>query len=172
MINQNIVIYLPSFIAYIGKDYPLQLPIQVQSVVQVTEQSERYGIYDAEDWHSLLPPKHGYVALGPNHREFGVSMYHQLHCLNTLRIASIHNNTEFGHISHCLDYLRQAILCQADTTLEESEVDVRPDGVLDSGATGLGVTHICRDWTQIRRFVETNIEQRTKGASTNTSSQM
>ena len=126
----------------------------------MTEETEYFGIHNKDDWLSLFPKDHGYVSIGPDNRFFAVSMFHQLHCLNTLRVAAIRNNTEFGHITHCLNYLRQAILCQADVTLEESEVDTRPDGMLDTGATGVGVAHVCRDWTQVRQFVEKNYYER------------
>lgn len=43
------------------------------------------------------------------------------------------------HMAHCFDYLRQSILCSADTTLE---------GYSDLGG-GFGVTHQCKDYDEV-----------------------
>jgi hypothetical protein len=52
-------------------------------------------------------------------------MYHQLHCLGFLRLvrerpSSIRFETqeEKEHAIYCLSYLRQMVLCHADSTLE------------------------------------------------------
>lgn len=44
------------------------------------------------------------------------------------------------HLAHCFDYIRQGIMCAADTTLEWS---VTHPGAL---VTGWGIAHQCRDW--------------------------
>ena len=46
------------------------------------------------------------------------------------------------HIQHCLDYLRQSLMCHGDTTLE-------PDDVGINGAHGFGIQHVCKSWTQV-----------------------
>jgi hypothetical protein len=58
------------------------------------------------------------------------------------------------HADHCLNYLRQTILCAADMTLE-------PELVLGSGhvGQGVGVTHVCRDWTKAYDFVMENTRE-------------
>lgn len=47
-----------------------------------------------------------------------------------------------GHIGHCFDYLRQAIMCAADTTLEWAIPNKASVRTVD----GWGVTHDCRSW--------------------------
>jgi hypothetical protein len=42
------------------------------------------------------------------------------------------------HRDHCLDYIRQAIMCHGDATFET----INDQGVLD----GMGGTHVCRDF--------------------------
>lgn len=46
------------------------------------------------------------------------------------------------HFNHCVDYLRQTLLCHADTTLEGQDPtqQLRPD------SSGLGVEHTCRNY--------------------------
>jgi Mycotoxin biosynthesis protein UstYa len=68
-------------------------------------------------------------------RPAGMAMFHQLHCLAGLRsaIQQLQDGKEIGydiesdvsdhagHWPHCLDYLRQVLLCYADGTVETSE---------------------------------------------------
>lgn len=110
---------------------------------------------------------------GEETRSYGVSMFHQLHCLEMLRGAihkRQHESHQHGsravardrleapehvlkadkpmsleeHLDHCLDYLSQAAMCSADDTLEPSF-----DGVLETGEKvividGVGTYHQCK----------------------------
>lgn len=55
------------------------------------------------------------------------------------------------HARHCFDYLRQALMCAADNTIEPGNSTVH-------GVTGIGAVHQCRDydrlvtWTEERRL--------------------
>ena len=55
------------------------------------------------------------------------------------------------HMVHCLDYLRQALQCHADTNLEYRVVS--GSGTGDVGFTGYG-EHKCRDFERVFRFAE------------------
>lgn len=86
-------------------------------------------------------------------------MFHQLHCLYTLRRAyySRHSNDslqEFDlgkdravHIAHCFDYLQQGLTCSADTTVE-------PAVSQDHEFIGAGIWRRCRDFEALKAFVE------------------
>ncbi len=52
------------------------------------------------------------------------------------------------HTVHCLDYIRQALQCHADTNLE-----YRVSGTGDAAFTGYSV-HECRDFDRVFRFAE------------------
>ena len=60
------------------------------------------------------------------------------------------------HAGHCLEYLRQALICAADSTIE-------PGNTTTKHVTGLGVMHECRDfdglvaWTQERRLMDDDL---------------
>jgi hypothetical protein len=54
-----------------------------------------------------------------------------------------------SHIRHCIDLLRQGLMCNADTTLELKE-----EGV--NGVHGFGVLHQCKDWTQLLSLIGEN----------------
>ncbi|KAI0698034.1 hypothetical protein BC835DRAFT_1269619 [Cytidiella melzeri] len=150
---------------------------------------EVYGLYADEDWKSLFPGGDGtsFLTLGTlptesekesftsewNQNVFAIGMYHQLHCLDALRTSYVGakdrtlsftaNWTMFDHhVNHCLNYMRQMVLCSADTTLIHT-AEIKSEsmgGVTRYEAQSLGTMHRCRDWTQVRRFVEKNRELR------------
>ena len=131
-------------------------------------------------WTSLMPPNEGFVLVqdpekydlpqGKNSTSgkgslYDVSAFHQLHCLTKIREhVSLLNFALDGHVDeasrekllkpqmrhmdHCFDYLRQGIMCAGDTTLEWPKEGSK--GVVD----GWGVTHQCRNWDDIVKFVE------------------
>ncbi|KAG1882216.1 hypothetical protein F4604DRAFT_1577633 [Suillus subluteus] len=139
---------------YIGDDHPIELPLDLEIVALTFEDSKYYstsGLTAWSEWNLLdhFPEGHGFVRLGPNGRLFGVSMFHQIHCLQMIRLALINGPND--HSGHCLNFLRQAILCNSDTTLDP----VYTNGST-AGSDGLGVTHICRDWSQLYAYIEEN----------------
>lgn len=55
------------------------------------------------------------------------------------------------HTGHCFDYLRQALICAADMTLEwAAEV---PPGHMPFTVDGWGITHQCRNWNEVIGWV-------------------
>lgn len=60
------------------------------------------------------------------------------------------------HARHCFDYLRQALICAADSTME-------PGNMTTKRVTGFGAVHKCRDydglvaWTEERRLKSGNV---------------
>jgi hypothetical protein len=90
-------------------------------------------------WHELFTPNGGYINVREKNQtrhDYGISMYHQLHCLQMIRTAiqdlqsqigeqsQNHNNMHHDrsqalndhpgpmHWLHCLDYLRQVSIRQ------------------------------------------------------------
>ncbi|KAF9527832.1 hypothetical protein CPB83DRAFT_855692 [Crepidotus variabilis] len=119
----------------------------------VFEDNEHYGIHAVDEWETLTPSGHGWVVLGAERRAYAVSMYHQLHCLDGMRydltqskIGKQPTKQILGHANHCYNYLRQELLCHSDLTLERAGANV----------TGSKVSHVCRDWVQIRDYMEKN----------------
>ncbi|KAI0399175.1 hypothetical protein F4802DRAFT_590783 [Xylaria palmicola] len=75
-----------------------------------------------------------------------MSVFHQLHCLSYIvdnyqrGYAGTNLTEEIAHHSaHCFDYLRQSIMCAADTNLE-GETDAGP---------GWGSVHQCADYDAV-----------------------
>ncbi|KAF5364829.1 hypothetical protein D9758_009361 [Tetrapyrgos nigripes] len=116
------------------------------------------GSQSVAEWNALHPEGQGSIYLGESARVNGelqtlyhISMFHQLQCLNHLRL---YGNDQPARTGYCVNYLLQAFMCFADTTLEEGGVGAkRADGRVTALANN---THICRDWNQLYDFVAEN----------------
>ncbi|ETS88116.1 hypothetical protein PFICI_01944 [Pestalotiopsis fici W106-1] len=133
--------------------------------------SHEYDIY----WKNTRPPNGGYFAwldeTGTRRRD-GISMFHQLHCLVMLREAmqglgeeiqslkamrrdtahedhAMHTEHDDLHWLHCFDYLRQAILCNADSTFEPHLMNSNGKDIVD----GM-IERDCKDWSLLYKASE------------------
>lgn len=59
------------------------------------------------------------------------------------------------HMGHCFDYLRQALMCAGDTTLESAQR--LPNGEWLPTVDGWGIIHQCRSWEEA---IEWTLEHR------------
>ena len=120
-------------------------------------------------WDSLFPESKGFVwheDISPE--PSALVVYHNLHCLDSLRgmyyaaldgklskERSEHSQhlLESEHIRHCLDYIRQSIICSADTNLEPVDMEeLKKTG--DVKVTGWGFSRTCRDINNVRAWAE------------------
>jgi hypothetical protein len=148
-------------VAYLEGDRPRELPIKVRTIqAAFHDDPDHYGMEGfaaTAEWNAIRPPGAGFVFLGEEHYAFGVSMWHQMHCLNHIRAALVNGDDGSDHTKHCFHYLRQGILCAADTTLEPGGTSrMLKNG--DKVATGVGTQHTCRDWRQVHDWLETQHE--------------
>ena len=145
--------------AWVGDDYPEHLPLPASDpVALIMEESIHYSVLDphaTEIWASSSPKGFGFARLGPENRAFGVSMFHQYHCLRRIRagLAGDYSPATEAHITHCLNYLRQMILCSPDLTLEPPDALDR-----DFDVKRMGAVHVCNDWRQLYDEMATNWE--------------
>lgn len=100
----------------------------------------------------------GFVRLGPRGRLFAVSIFHQLHCLQELARAMVETPASDEHVQHCLNYVRQTLLCAGSMRLEAMKKDESLGADVEK-VDGIGFEHKCRDWTLLRRMVEENYER-------------
>jgi hypothetical protein len=49
------------------------------------------------------------------------------------------------HVLHCIEYIRQSLMCSADTTIELAITTAEGD----QGVKGFGTEHICKDFRQL-----------------------
>ena len=61
-------------------------------------------------------------------------------------IADIPETITLDHVLHCIEFLRQSVMCHADTTVETKDPLVK-------GVVGFGIAHPCRDWNQMVKWV-------------------
>ncbi|KAI0803210.1 hypothetical protein BC629DRAFT_1492634 [Irpex lacteus] len=114
-------------------------------VRMLVEDSVHYRPGSDREWDALLPPR----AFSTSNRDgpFTIALFHQLHCLNVLRIdfARLVNDTlspsaDQSLRRHCTNYLRQTALCHADLHLEP---------ITEADNTERTHEYMCRDWTLI-----------------------
>jgi len=154
--------------SYVGRDYPshLQLSLPPDEVQMTFESSVRYTLLNdtlsSDVWKSTDAASGGSVRLGPSHRAFFVSMFHQLHCVDSLFRSLTGHYAESrwsereinGHVQHCLNYLRQSFLCAADGTKEPDPIaeKIHMDGRLGMKS----YDRKCRDWSKVYDHLEDN----------------
>ncbi|KAJ9149473.1 hypothetical protein NKR23_g4354 [Pleurostoma richardsiae] len=113
-------------------------------------------------WNTLMPAGTGYGT--ENQTFFTTSMTHQLHCVYMMaRIysgvvanmsAALPDDYHF-HFLHCVDYMRQAVMCSADLAMEPHEPSDSDDmGPADGGWNG---HHVCKDYKQVIGYLEGQI---------------
>ncbi|KAF9000120.1 hypothetical protein BDQ17DRAFT_1327939 [Cyathus striatus] len=158
---------------YVGHDVPEYLPHPhpLESILLQVEESNRYraqGLQSDPEWFSLTTSSIGYVRLGDPKRMFMVTMFHEFHCLRMLNLAfeptAKPGTPEYipsDHLRHCLDYLRQMVLCSADMTLEEGDFTER-----EFDSDRLGAVHVCKDWSAVYGVMEENWREWTNSTRT------
>lgn len=114
-----------------------------------------------EAWEQLFPPLGGFFNVsGMKEQRATLTVFHQLHCLDEVRHSywELSHAKQLGgqpdkdqggesggkmhspsHVRHCIDLLRQSLMCNADITLEYEEQNV-------NGVHGFGTKHQCRSW--------------------------
>lgn len=150
---------------YCGDDYPRTWPLPALRTVQLSHEDSFHYALDTElgiaEWNATLPKGGTVLRLGPDHRAFTLSMFHQLRCLNIVRdtlVTLYHDrSTDVGHkrmrmAEHCMNYLRQTVICRADLRLESVRASSGPQ------VTVSDITHTCKDWTAVYRAAEDNYE--------------
>jgi Mycotoxin biosynthesis protein UstYa len=120
--------------------------------------------HDADAEWAALAPNDGIIHLGPHRQPYSISLFHQLRCLDIIRrdvVGSL--PPERNKLSgHCLNYMRQMVLCRADLALDpvlgrEFEVEVHAE------------TNQCVDWRRVYQEVEKNQQEYVKRVHNGTS---
>ncbi|KAK0493622.1 hypothetical protein EDD18DRAFT_407467 [Armillaria luteobubalina] len=141
---------------YIDDDFPYEWPIPNPNTIllSIESSSTRFKIQGADadaEWASLILGD-GLLHLGQRQRPFTLGMFHQLQCIDILRkgvLETYHSHpfSDSGLVAHCLNYLRQIVICHSDSSLEPAighHVEVHPDA------------YVCNDWESVYREAEKN----------------
>lgn len=111
-------------------------------------------------WNTIMPIGAGWGAPTQD-TFFTTSMTHQLHCvfmMARIYAALSGNMTDMlmsdyhSHYLHCVDYLRQGIMCSADLAMEPHEqTDPDDNGPLDGSWNG---HHVCKAYEHVIPYLE------------------
>ncbi|KAI0053246.1 hypothetical protein FA95DRAFT_944727 [Auriscalpium vulgare] len=113
--------------SYVGDDFPQWWDIGKPDPVRVVVDDTRHYLLDgaaADNEWAALAPGDGIIHLGEQRQPFSIAMFHQLRCLNILRqdLALSYETGEKAPESdlsrHCLNYLRQTVLCAGDVHVD------------------------------------------------------
>lgn len=109
-------------------------------------------------WGTLTSPDDYYAPKAvTGKRMFVVAMFHELHCLRMLSAGyESEGRMTDGHLKHCIHYIRQMALCDADMTPEPAGWEEKWSVEDDTGLDREGATHVCRDFQSIFDAVENN----------------
>ncbi|THU91409.1 hypothetical protein K435DRAFT_674203, partial [Dendrothele bispora CBS 962.96] len=143
--------------SYLGSDFPPRHPFLSLIPAMMTLQKSTHYAFDSphkimeQEWETLVdyPAGYGRVHLGSQKRMFLMTFYHQLHCVRELYrgIYNIHDTSAtFGHVDHCIQYLRQTLLCSATAILEEGDFMESPESA--------GSDLFCWDWETIYQGID------------------
>lgn len=115
-----------------------------------------------QEWQAMFPhgkhtvqlydDRNGPLPPGMNSSTFTVALLHQMRCLAMYQVEYRKPQGDPKDIPpiirHCLNYLRQEILCHMNTRLESSRNF--------KGQSKRGYALTCRDWTPVFKKVEEN----------------
>ena len=142
--------------AYVGSDHPRTWDIGYLPPVRMNiEPTKHYQLsgHNADAEWAALAPQNGIIHLGPHRQPYSISLFHQLRCLDIIRrdmiVVDSEDTTGSKLSRHCLNYMRQMVLCRADLALDPVlgrglEARVRPD------------TNQCVDWRRVYEELEKN----------------
>jgi len=95
----------------------------------------------------------------PHQDIYAIALFHQLHCLHSLshftdtlllqlrRRDYTLDASAIEHNDHCFNYLRNALMCCGDTTLEGQAQTPGFRNV--PGTDGTGAVHVCRNYDEV-----------------------
>ena len=98
---------------------------------------------------SQLPNATSRLPSDPSHYVTGLEVFHQLYCLNLIRkklSPEYYVDEADVHVEHCLDQLRQALMCSADTATIPWSWSKSQQRTIAEART----THTCKDFDAIR----------------------
>ncbi|KAF5309818.1 hypothetical protein D9619_010304 [Psilocybe cf. subviscida] len=131
-------------------------PKMTSSVALSVGHTQHYNIDEPDtdmEWSKLIPPGGHFVHLNNGTgdvKKHTVAMLHQFKCLDAIRQQySGPSNAPLSPLTlHCINYLRQSILCNLDIGLESA--------TNKWGTVAKSAEYVCRDWSELYNAVEYN----------------
>ncbi|KAH9839035.1 uncharacterized protein C8Q71DRAFT_490947 [Rhodofomes roseus] len=117
----------------------------------------RYGLDAVREWNTLVPGNGlVYMGAGAERKPYMVSMFHELRCLDFIRSQIIipAADRDMQLAQHCLNYVRQMVLCRGDTYLDPYQY---PSHIATIEPF---VGRKCLDWNAVYEAAESNQRER------------
>ncbi|KAF8902247.1 hypothetical protein CPB84DRAFT_1678951 [Gymnopilus junonius] len=146
--------------SYVGNDYPEVWPIERKSVLMTFDNPKHFRLDEPAgiaEWGAQAPGN-GVVHLGPHRQPYTVAMIHQLKCLDIIREEMVRNrsstesSTPSPSTRHCLNYIRQMVMCHGDLELESFQFASHKNPIDWHGV------YECKDWEAVYNAVKENQE--------------
>jgi Mycotoxin biosynthesis protein UstYa len=141
---------------YADGDYPETWPVDRPTVLLASDNTQRFRLNTSEgaaEWSAIVPGD-GLVRLGAKWEPYTISMIHQLRCLSILRRDVVREGPASGGPTalgrHCLNYLKQMVLCRGDIQVEAMHYKTHKDPI------DLFGIYECRDWGAVYDAVRGN----------------
>ncbi|KAL8991213.1 MAG: hypothetical protein Q9169_007919 [Polycauliona sp. 2 TL-2023] len=99
-----------------------------------------------------LPPAQDFP-WDPELKVYLLNGYHNLHCLQSIQRSFMELSNglpptyPMPHVMHCLDVLRDDVICHADDTPRYTTTTQKPE-------SGMGQMRQCRDWRKLEEWAE------------------
>ncbi|TBU27425.1 hypothetical protein BD311DRAFT_696509 [Dichomitus squalens] len=134
--------------------YTNRIWIPEEEVLLIVDLWTRYPLNATRQWAPLFP-NGGVVHLGPDNIPYTVAMMHQLRCLDVIRdqLSRPKSARDTPPTRHCLNYLRQAVMCRGDLQLDPYQY------VHQVGALHPHPIRRCKNWTALYERVWENQRQ-------------
>ncbi|KIY69269.1 hypothetical protein CYLTODRAFT_318831, partial [Cylindrobasidium torrendii FP15055 ss-10] len=108
---------------------------------------------------AMLPNRTWPLVDEPGYYIATLDVFHQLHCLNNVRMAltteayKTEHGVEHDHISHCIDSIRQSLMCSADVSVNVWQWDESyEDDVKLVGRSN--IAHSCRNYDRLLEWAQ------------------
>ena len=124
-------------------------------VGMIIHNTRRYGVTHggSKEYAALIPPGGHLIHLGSPPQAYTPTLFHQMKCLGIIHAALIDIPSHFAPaptplVSHCLNYVRQTILCRPNLRLES---------VTNANASSeKEYETVCRNWEAVYTAAQRN----------------
>jgi len=122
----------------------------VNMMIEDTVHYNPHSPESEEEFSRLLPSGRHLIHVNGQDHPYTLAMFHQLDCLGVIAKQYAEHTLPTDLTRHCLNYLRQSVLCLADNRLESVR---KPEG---DRIVSFSSDYVCRDWTTVYDVAEAN----------------
>ncbi|KAH0426256.1 hypothetical protein CcaCcLH18_10485 [Colletotrichum camelliae] len=102
--------------------------------------------------HYNVPPEHGVPGMPLRGNAVGTTVAHSLHCLYLIMAEydrlyqGLSPGDDFTHVDHCIDWIRQSLMCAGDVALSGNMGPV--------SGHWYQFPHVCKKWDEVYDFMD------------------